>query len=456
MICRWFVCAAVLVSTSWTIAARESNAASNSENVSIRWKSLLVQAFEFIAIEHAFRVGTQPETRATMDGPFFQGYARSIDNLHGWADGDPFLVNYVGHPMQGAVSGFIFVQNDLRYEKAEFGKNKAYWKSRLRATAFAWAYSEQFEIGPISEATIGQAYYPQQGFVDHVITPTIGLAWMITEDSLDRYVISRLESHTANPWIKMFARAGINPSRSMANMLRGEVPWHRDTRPGIFSKDVISPSLTAVANSDSIAHNIEAVPAKSNESNEPWIERDPIFQVGMQYDFFEFSGRQTAQACNGGNVTLGYTVNSRIQLVADVGGCKMITSEPNVSGDATVYLAGPKFELPRFGRWQPYIQVLAGGNKITAETVYPNLKPPQSIIEELQPYQTHSLYTNAEQSNSWAMQFGGGLEYAMTSALAFKALDVEELYTWSRPLEGRDYNNALRVSTGLMLRFGTW
>ncbi len=419
----------------------------------------MAQAFEFIAIENAFRVATQPETRATMGGPFFRGYARSIDNLHGWADGDPFFVNYIGHPMQGAVAGFIFVQNDPRYEKAEFGKNRAYWKSRLRATAFAWAYSAQFEIGPLSEATIGhtQAYYPQQGLVDHVVTPSMGLAWMIAEDSLDRYVISPIEHHTTNAWITMFARAGLNPSRSMANLLRGEVPWHRDTRPGIFGnkRDLALAPDPPVPNSTTDS-KVAAGEESSNHLIDPGVYRDPIFQVGMQYGLFAFSARTAAQVCNGGSVTLGYSVNSWLKIIADVGGCKMIPSEPNVSGDATVYLAGPRVNLPRFGRWQPYVQLLAGGNKITTETVYPNLRPPQSVIDALQPYQTHSLYTNANQTNSWAMEFGGGVEYAMTSALAFKALEVAELHTWARPLEGRDYNDALRVSTGLVLRFGTW
>ena len=70
-----------------------------------------------------------------------------------------------------------------------------YWKSRIRAGAFAWAYSEQIEIGPISEATIGnvQSAYPQQGFADHVVTPAIGLGWMIAEDALDRYLVRFVE-----------------------------------------------------------------------------------------------------------------------------------------------------------------------------------------------------------------------------------------------------------------------
>ena len=53
--------------------------------------------------------------------------------------------------------------------------NSMYWKSRLRATAFSWVYSTLFEIGPISEASLGnvQREYPEVGFVDHVWTPVL-------------------------------------------------------------------------------------------------------------------------------------------------------------------------------------------------------------------------------------------------------------------------------------------
>jgi hypothetical protein len=54
-----------------------------------------------------------------------------------WGDGDDFLVNYIGHPLQGAVSGNIFIQNDPHGRSERFGKSGAYWKSRFRAMLFA-------------------------------------------------------------------------------------------------------------------------------------------------------------------------------------------------------------------------------------------------------------------------------------------------------------------------------
>jgi hypothetical protein len=72
------------------------------------------ESLAFLSLEHGFRFLTEQGTRQSHT-PFFKGYADSLNGLHGWADGDPFIVNYVGHPMQGAVTGFLFAQNDRKY-----------------------------------------------------------------------------------------------------------------------------------------------------------------------------------------------------------------------------------------------------------------------------------------------------------------------------------------------------
>ena len=56
-------------------------------------------------IQHAFRLTTESGTRADLKGPFFKDYFKALKSLRGWNDGDPFLVNYIGHPMQGSVLG---------------------------------------------------------------------------------------------------------------------------------------------------------------------------------------------------------------------------------------------------------------------------------------------------------------------------------------------------------------
>ena len=223
----------------------------------IQWGSLVLQSLVVISIEHGYRYATEAATR-DPDRPFFRGYIDSLGALHGWAVGDPFYVNYVGHPMQGAVSGFIFIQNDPSYRGTEFGRNSTYWKSRLRAGTFAWVYSEQMEIGPLSEASLGiQASYPEFGFVDHVVTPAIGTGWLITEDAMDRYVIRLIERKTRNRYLQSLARAGLNPGRSLANVIGGQWPWAR-TRG--LDTGALQPPLRPSSPALSPAESIQGVP----------------------------------------------------------------------------------------------------------------------------------------------------------------------------------------------------
>lgn len=65
----------------------------------VDWQGLTRSGLLFLAVEHGFRIATEPGTREGLKQPFFSGYAASLSSLRGWSDGDPFMVNYVGHPM---------------------------------------------------------------------------------------------------------------------------------------------------------------------------------------------------------------------------------------------------------------------------------------------------------------------------------------------------------------------
>jgi hypothetical protein len=227
---RYFIMAAVVSSL-----LRAEDAASGPEPAGFQWKPALQQAGLFLGIQHGFRLGTEPGTRTQLRGPFVRDWTRSVRNVRGWSDGDPFIVNYVGHPMMGAVTGFIAVQNDPEYRRSQFGRNPQYWKSRLRALAFSTLYSTQFELGPVSEASIGNVHMhpPENGMVDFVVTPTFGLGWQIAEDALDRLLVRRIESSTDATWLRIMARGVLNPARSFSNLLRWKPPWYRDDRGGV-------------------------------------------------------------------------------------------------------------------------------------------------------------------------------------------------------------------------------
>ena len=130
-----------------------------SEHTGFRWKQAIRQSLLFLAVKHGFRIATDPNVRLNLRGSFLKDYYRSVTNIGGWTDGDPLFTNYVGHPLQGAVSSFIQIQNEPGGMK-RFGRSKGYWRSRMKAMGWAAAHSAQFELGPLSEAMLGNDGLP--------------------------------------------------------------------------------------------------------------------------------------------------------------------------------------------------------------------------------------------------------------------------------------------------------
>jgi hypothetical protein len=195
------------------------------------WGPALQQSFYFLSIEHSLRM-TQAKTSREFQGRFLKDYWTCIKSIKGWGDGDGVFTNYVAHPMQGGVAGFIQIQNDPGGATRELSRSGAYWRSRFKALAWSAAYSTQFEIGPISEATIGHVGKRPgtAGYTDLVMTPVGGLGMIVLEDALDSLVLKRLEMNGARPNVQRVLRMALNPQRSLANLLRLKRPWHRDSR----------------------------------------------------------------------------------------------------------------------------------------------------------------------------------------------------------------------------------
>ncbi len=379
---------------------------------SINWDSLTKQSLFFLGVKHGFRLATEPGTRNGFQGPFWYNYYNSLSGLHGWADGDPFYVN-----------------------------NSRYWKSRLRATAFSWVYSTQFEIGPISEASIGtiQSRYPQQGFVDHVATPVIGLTWQMAEDALDRFVIRKFEDRFENFWARMMVRSWLNPTRSFANMMRLEVPWHRDSRPGIRSY------------SKGIAPYIE--PRK--EAVVPRAFAPFEFSTSSQYTLSP--GPRESLHCIGGVATAQWNVSSSFGWAGEVSGCKMFDQKENLSGDIMTYMLGPRW-TDRNGRWMPYAQILAGAKRVTIDQVFPEKR---AELERLNPgrplgYEFHPQWTKVNQANGFALSLGGGIDFRLTPAATLRLASIDLSHAWLPKPELASYPNSVRIAMGITLSIGTW
>ena len=185
-----------------------------------------------LAIEHGIRVAFQHKTRAELAGPFFKDYLRSTKMRDTWGDGDGRAVNYVGHPIHGAASGYIWLDHEDGAHDPDIGWSREYWASRSRAFAWSTGYSLQFEFGPLSEASIGNVGLRPNttGWVDHVVTPIGALGFIVAEDALDRYFIRWFESKTNNRVWRASIRMLVNPSRTLSNTAQGRTPWFRTTR----------------------------------------------------------------------------------------------------------------------------------------------------------------------------------------------------------------------------------
>ena len=186
---------------------------------------------KLLIIEHGTRIAFQDKTRHELGGPFWSDYQKSVRTPGQWNDTDAWWVNYIGHPIHGAAAGYIWLDHEPG-APLEISLSRRYWASRGRATAWAAAYSVQFEVGPLSEASIGNVGMDPKttGWVDHVVTPAGAFGWIVVEDALDRFLVKWVERRTRNRFARASLRLVLNPGRALSNTTAGRSPWHREDR----------------------------------------------------------------------------------------------------------------------------------------------------------------------------------------------------------------------------------
>ena len=134
---------------------------------SFQWKAATADSLRFLMLQNAARVAFQSKTRHGLQGPFVGGYLETFRSRPaGFFDGDSFLTNFAGHPVQGSAT----------YHLARVNGGS-------REQAFWWGvfYSTQFELGLVGEASIGNVPISP---VDLIVTPTAGFVLGIIEESL--------------------------------------------------------------------------------------------------------------------------------------------------------------------------------------------------------------------------------------------------------------------------------
>ncbi len=409
------------------------------QNDKVQWKPLMGASSMYLGIMHGFRIATEEGTRTALHNSVFGGYFRALGSMHGWSDGDGYFENYLGHPIEGGVASYIWIHNDPKYRTVEFGKSRDYWMGRLRAYAYAWAFSEQFEIGLTSEASIGQIqrYCCAYGFVDHVITPNFGMIWVVGGDMLDRYVVRKTEDRTRNLVVRALVRSGLNPPLVFANLMTLQAPWHRENRPGIRS-------YSGELYTHQLGH------AETDPSALPHI---PTFELTATVPTLTRYGNLS---CLGGGGEAGFRISDSWQWTGEVGGCTLGNDRPSGwSGDSLTFLTGPQWVRHTESHWTPYFRVRIGGQKITQD--YCLEYEESKVLTEKKLCKTDSTgYAKHYESTGIAFSTGTGVDLRINRALEARLISFDYVHSWLAPVAGTDFNQGFRFSVGLGLKVGTW
>jgi Lipid A 3-O-deacylase (PagL) len=210
----------------------------------VHWPQLLISSAVFLTFQSAGNLYTGYWYRyETGHGKWFDRWINSGGDWRWdvWDDDNPPLDQYVGHPMMGSITNYLWIQNDPKGMTLDISNTWPYWRSRLRATAFTTAYSFAWKLGPFGEAGIGhngdhlvpqgpgKPWSNETGWVELVTTPVGGLLWTMAEDSLDRYVVKKIEEKQRRP-ATLLLLSFLTPSRATANIFRFRPPWYRDGR----------------------------------------------------------------------------------------------------------------------------------------------------------------------------------------------------------------------------------
>jgi len=151
-------------------------------------KDLVIESSIFLAFQNAGNLYTGYWYRyETTTGAWWNRYVNSVEDWRwkNWSDNNPFLDDYVGHPIMGAITDSLWIQNDPKGMTLEQSNTWPYYRSRLRALAFSTFYSFEWKLGPIGEASVGHNgdhFYHDQG--TYTTEPEIKVVALMTDTGL--------------------------------------------------------------------------------------------------------------------------------------------------------------------------------------------------------------------------------------------------------------------------------
>jgi len=281
--------------------------------------------------------------------------------------------------------------------------------------------------------------------VDWVISPTIGMAWTLAEDSLDKYIAKPLEGKIHNPAARALIRGWLNPSRSFANMLMFKYPWHRDSRPGIrtYETNVDPDFLTRGTTVD-----------PPIDATDTYGRQRASFTFNIPFEITRF-GRLT---CLGGGATTQFPLSDSWDAVINLSGCNLYGLPRDYSGDSLTYMLGARWSPKNARRAVPHVRMMVGGHKIYEERFFPNLRD-ELLAQGVKGTYYRNVYldyTQNWQQNGLAVSIGAGVDIGINRAIGLRLASVDYLHSWLSDMNGSDFRNGIRFSTGLIVNVGSW
>jgi len=169
------------------------------------------------------------------------------------------------------------------------------------------------------------------------------------------------------------------------------------------------------------------------------VPATPMAEVGLNYSLFHANSAQDTRSItsNGGSGYFVYNLNHVVGVVADLGGYHNGSVHGPLESDTTfTYLFGPRFNLRR-SRFNPYVQFLFGGARLSATT---NLNGTMASSDH----------------NAFATAAGGGIDIAVTHHIAIKPIQVEYVMTQlpNFTTDRNSFQNNVRYSAGVVFKFG--
>lgn len=160
-------------------------------------------------------------------------------------------------------------------------------------------------------------------------------------------------------------------------------------------------------------------------------------ELAVGYTFLHTNAPPGGCGCfsmNGANAEFGYVLTSHWTGVLDFGW--EYNGNANASGADLLLsnaLAGVRYRVITKSRWKPFAELEAGNSNTQG-----GLSPAKLGIGH---------------ANVFALAAGGGVDRPLTKHLAWRVADIDYLATLFNNADN-DHQNNIRISTGIVVRFG--